>query len=630
MRRLLATALLGLLSTAVAQSPQRAQPPRPPRYVALFIGIADYKNFAPPPGEPGHTDLHGPGNDVERMRLSLRRFGFAGDSNVRVLRDSAASRRGIAAGFRWLAERATDSGDVVVIFYSGHGSRARDLNGDEARTTPGDTTDEALVPWDASNTSDPQQLVLDDQIGQWLAQLGTKNVTMIVDACFSGTMTRGLGSIVAKGTFGGDAEAGRRSADRSQRQLLDNPAHTLITAASPGETAYEMPFGPDQHWFGAFTYELTRALDAAGSTAHYDEIMDEVTRGVRDNPEAPQTPQLEGDRTAMLFRVAATVPSRTFVLVTPLHDNRVRIDAGAVHGVRSRAVYDVYGPSETRFEGASRGQIMIDSVGETAAWGQTLGAGAPAIPPQARAVLSRLPRGAERVETLRVYVAAGASAARSSIASLHFVQLSDSVHADARISVSRGGDYVVTVAGATVAPVAEDGAALCHRLSRAFAIKAFDAIDNPAAPLSLELESRFVESGSPVAAGAADVDTIRIGHSYDLYVRVGAREGEQLYLAVASQGFTGPPTILFPDTEQPGSHQPFLPLNQWRRIANGITAAEPAGMELLKLVVGKDQYDFQTLIQTLPACETVGLRAVPEPPPPISWRARTHRVVILR
>ncbi|HZC76260.1 MAG TPA: caspase family protein, partial [Ktedonobacterales bacterium] len=129
-------------------------PPRPPRHVALLIGIGDYKYFEPPPGPPGQTDLSGPPNDVPRMRFTLRRYGFDGDSNVRVLRDAAASRQGIADGFRWLAERATDSADVVVVFYSGHGSRTRDANGDEALVTPGDTLDEALVPWDAKDVYD--------------------------------------------------------------------------------------------------------------------------------------------------------------------------------------------------------------------------------------------------------------------------------------------------------------------------------------------------------------------------------------------------------------------------------------------------------------------------------------------
>jgi hypothetical protein len=594
----------------------------------LLIGIADYKYFPPSPGEPGHTDLHGPGNDVERMRISLRRFGFAGDSNVRILRDSAASRRGIAAGFRWLAGRASDSADVVVVFYSGHGSRTRDTNGDEARTSPGDTIDEALVPWDAAVTSDPQQLVLDDQVGEWLAALGTTNVTMIVDGCFSGTVTRALGSIVAKGSFG-DAQVG---SGPSPRQLLDNPRHTLITASAPGETAYEMPFGPDQRWFGALTYELTQALDAAGSTTRYDEVMREVMNRIRDNREAPQTPQLEGDRGALLFRVSAVVPSRAFVLVTPLPGRRISIDAGAVHGVRRAAVYDVFAPTETSFDGPALGQIFIDSVGEIASWGQVLG-GAAAFAVGARAALAQLPRGAERVEALRLYIPAAASAAtRRSMESLPFVKLVDSTEADARLAATPAGGWDVILSGVAVPPLPEEGSVsqVCPRLARAFAIKSFEAIDNPAASLDLQLEARFVESDAPVPTSGSTEDTFYVGRSYDLWVMVGARAGERLYLTAASEGYTGPPAIIFPSAMQPGPNNEFLPLNEWVRISRGVKAAEPTGLEVVKLLVGADQYDFRMFVQGFAQCTRFGTREVPGPAPRIHWRAQGHRIMILR
>jgi hypothetical protein len=593
----------------------------------LLIGIADYKNFEPPPGEPGHTDLHGPGNDVERMRISLRRFGFAGDSNVRVLRDDAASRQGIAAGFRWLAERATDSADVVVVFYSGHGSRARDLNGDEARTTPGDSTDEALVPWDAASTADPQQLVLDDQIGEWLARLRTANVTMIVDGCFSGTMTRGLGSVVAKGSFG-DAQVGSRP---SPRQLLDNPRHTLITASAPGETANEVQFGPDQRWFGALTYELTQALDAASPTARYDEVMREVTHRIGANRETPQHPQLEGDRGALLFRVSAVVPRRAFVLVTPLPGRRISIDAGAVHGVRRAAVYDVFAPTEKSFDGPGLAQIMIDSVGEIASWGQVLGqAGTFAI--GARAALAQLPRGAERVRALRLYLPAAAAAARRGLESLRFVELTDSTQADARLAARRAGGWDVIVSGVALPPLPEEGSVseVCPRLARAFAIKSFEAIDNPAASLDLQLEARFVESDAPVPTSGSTEDTFYVGRSYDLWVMVGARAGERLYLTAASEGYTGPPAIIFPSAMQPGPNNEFLPLNEWVRISRGVKAAEPTGLEVVKLLVGADQYDFRMFVQGFAQCTRFGTREVPGPAPRIHWRAQGHRIMILR
>ncbi|MGH9320881.1 MAG: caspase family protein, partial [Vicinamibacteria bacterium] len=147
--------LAGLVATAALTSVVRGSDPvtlRPmpeaPRQVALLIGIGDYEHFEDG-GKPGQSDLQGPGNDVERIRKSLERFGFVGE-DVRILRDSNASKAGIFEAFRWVAGRARNPKDSVVIFYSGHGTFASDLDGDEAEVTPGDTLDEGLVPWDAA------------------------------------------------------------------------------------------------------------------------------------------------------------------------------------------------------------------------------------------------------------------------------------------------------------------------------------------------------------------------------------------------------------------------------------------------------------------------------------------------
>ena len=55
------------------------------RHLALLIGIGDYQRFKAF-GYAPRVDLKGPPHDLERMRLTLRRFGFEGD-NVRILKD---------------------------------------------------------------------------------------------------------------------------------------------------------------------------------------------------------------------------------------------------------------------------------------------------------------------------------------------------------------------------------------------------------------------------------------------------------------------------------------------------------------------------------------------------------------
>lgn len=633
------TALAALAAVTIAGP---APAPHPPRYVALFIGIGDYQHFSAPPGPAGQTDLSGPPNDVARMRFTLRRFGFDGDSNVGVLRDAAASRQGIGEGFRWLAERATDTADVVVVFYSGHGSRTRDTSGDEALVTPGDTLDEALVPWDAADVYDARQLVIDDQIGIWLRALGTKNVTMIVDGCFSGTITRGgLTSVPvshAKGTLGAAAPAAGDAA--MQRQFLDNPAHTLITASAPGETAAELPLGEDQRWFGALTYELTRALDVAGPTARYDEIMRQVAKGIRALPNARQTPQLEGDRAARLFHVRAAIPSRPFVSVTAVTADRVAVDAGAVHGVRHGAIYDVFAPGDTRLEGAGLAQVVIDSVGEMQAWGHTV-AGASPLPAGAggRGALASLPRGGKRLERLRLHVDPQAAFARAAVESLPFVTIGDSIRADARL-IRSSGVLQVVVRGVPLPPLGSDRswtraagfaasrAGLCPPLARAFAIQSFNLIDNPALPGSMEIQFGLVAHGMTPVESPSAVDTVYVGRSYDIHARINADERTDRYVTVATEGYAGLPSVLWPADS--GPNQPF-PLNTWHKLADSVVMEEPAGLEVVKLLVGADQYDFRSLVASFDKCAGVRVPADDSKPKPVTaWRTFERQVLLFQ
>jgi len=639
--------LLLVVAPTGAFAPTVHHPSRPPRRLALLIGISDYKNFQPD-GPPGQSDLNGPANDVPRIKTSLRRYGFDGDSSVRVLLNAQASRQGITDGFRWLAQQATDTADVVVIFYSGHGSFTKDLNGDEALVTPGDTLDEALVPWDAMDIHDPAQLVIDDQIGDWLKALGTTNVTLIIDACFSGTATRG--AEIAPVARPRGARGNTPSSSATAVDLLDNPAYTLITASSAIQVAMELPLGQDKKVFGVLTYYLTEALDAAGPNARYDEVMRDVVANVRDE-RVTQRPQLEGDRGARLFRMRGEVAHRAFALVTPLATGRVVLDVGVVNGVRRSALYDVFPPGETAFSGPPLGQVTVDSLEETRALA-SVSEGVRPFPAGARAVLARVPRGARTRDHLTVYLAPSAAAARPLLESMSFAQLTDSAHADAVVTARRGV-LEVLVDGYPLPPLAVDSqhpaawiavarhgadsvlgyarsrAALCGPLTRAFGIASLGAIENPEAPFDLVADLRVVPSGTPAEArqeGAAD--TMYIGKSYDIFARVLAPETSLLYLSVAVEGYSADPWMVYPP--QQGANRP-IQLNTWVRILRSATPSEPAGVEVLKLVIDSDQFDFGSLLGALPRdCGLARGFNQAAPQPVTGWRALDHKLIILR
>ncbi|WP_299953420.1 caspase family protein [uncultured Roseobacter sp.] len=148
---------------------------------ALLIGIGAYSGDAAP--------LEGPANDLVMMRdLVETEMGFAPEE-VLVLSDAQASRPAVLAAFQnWLIA-GTGPNDRVFIYYSGHGTQIYDeVGGDEGP----EGMDEALVMVDYDRSDPLAGLVTDDEIGRMLDQLADRRVTMLVDACHSGTVSRSL------------------------------------------------------------------------------------------------------------------------------------------------------------------------------------------------------------------------------------------------------------------------------------------------------------------------------------------------------------------------------------------------------------------------------------------------------
>ena len=142
---------------------------------ALLVGINRYKI-------PG-ADLRGCVNDVKNLKSALTRYyGFA-DSNIRTLTDLQATKKAMQSAITGLIGKAR-AGDVLLLHYSGHGSNVPDRNGDEA-----DRRDEIVCPTDL----DWQDPLLDDWLRVQFDKLPAgANLTVIMDCCHSGTITRAI------------------------------------------------------------------------------------------------------------------------------------------------------------------------------------------------------------------------------------------------------------------------------------------------------------------------------------------------------------------------------------------------------------------------------------------------------
>jgi caspase domain-containing protein len=603
-------------------------PPRPARHISLLIGVGNYEHAGSAKWKDMHlANLKGPARDVVLMRTVLRNRGFSPGVDQQVLVDGAATKAAVRRAFEWLATRATESYDVVVIYYSGHGSWALDRNGDEARAgDPGDRWDEGLVPHNAQDPSNPDELVLDDEINAWLARLASRNVTIIVDACFSGTVTRGgpdtssASAPVARGPRPPEYVSLSSSVLESGRAMN----HTLLTAASAAQKAYEKNYY-GEGVSGVFTRALASALEGAGPDTRWDDVLQQVRNEVGDR----QTPQLEGERGGRIFKVDAgvAIPARGYAIARRAGANRVGIDVGAIHGVRKGMWYDVYPAGETRFESGRIAQIQVDSVFDASSFAHFV-SGSRALPRSARATLSRVPPGAMDLSRLKLFVHPSAGALRDSLAALPWIRLTD---AESRpmAELRRMGDvYQVVVDGHDVAPLwGDDGAgrskaataksprgyvgniaALCRPLRRAFSIAALGLVRNDQPPPRSRLRVDVRVLPASVTSYPNDtnaIDTARVDGAYNIWASVripdAAVASTKLYLTAAVAGYGAVPTVLWPVGNR---SQTQLTMEQLRRpfVVGRLPDDMPEGVENIKVVVSADPYDLRPLIRDVPDC----------------------------
>jgi metacaspase-1 len=158
---------------------------------ALVIGINEYPTIRVN-GVGGARNLRGATNDAKNVKEALTKHFEVKPDEIKLLADREATREAILANFRkWLIED-TERGDRVVFYYAGHGAQVEDDSGDEGD----DKFDEVLVPSDTDGELEGPDaglsgFITDDEIGKLIDELPGREVVMIVDACHSGTITRG-------------------------------------------------------------------------------------------------------------------------------------------------------------------------------------------------------------------------------------------------------------------------------------------------------------------------------------------------------------------------------------------------------------------------------------------------------
>jgi hypothetical protein len=145
----------------------------------VLVGIDEYARSDIP-------SLHGCVNDVALVRLLLKQHLGVPNEDIRVVVNQRATKENIILRLGATVESAAP-GDVVVFYFSGHGSQIRDRNGDELT----DALDELICPYDMD--WDRGTYLLDDDLDAMFASLPPDILLeAFFDCCFWGAGPREL------------------------------------------------------------------------------------------------------------------------------------------------------------------------------------------------------------------------------------------------------------------------------------------------------------------------------------------------------------------------------------------------------------------------------------------------------
>jgi hypothetical protein len=308
---------------------------------ALLVGIDRYS--APV------TPLRGCVNDVKAVQdyLEGRVTSEAVHLHLQVLLDEQATRQAVIDGFRNHLCKA-GSNDVVLFYYSGHGSQ--ELAPPEFWAIEPDHLNETIVCWD-SRTPGGWDLA-DKELSKLIAEVDSQkpHISIIMDCCHSGSGTRDhqetdtrwapldnrlrpLDSFIFSTNYLLSLTASRDLEQNAAGWSIPVGRHILLAACRDQETAKEFRVNGQSR--GAFCYSLLDTLTQANGTLTYRDLYKRASTLVR-NRVSTQTPQIEATHLKDLeqpFLGGAIAPHHPYFTASYHQQHGWVIDGGAIHGL---------------------------------------------------------------------------------------------------------------------------------------------------------------------------------------------------------------------------------------------------------------------------------------------------------
>ncbi len=257
-------------------------------------------------------------NDVKYIKAALSRNGFE-EKNIDTLINSKATKAAILNAITQLSVKAKQN-DIVVIHFSCHGQQIRDQRTIELGKDEDDGYDEAFLPYDAMPKYNPtgykgQNHLRDDDLYPVLLAIRKKlgaagSLLVLLDACHSGTGTRGESFAVTRGEpipFPDpenpmDSVINLSEAEARQgffEAVADSVSNmVVISASSPQQVNKQIIINNEE--LGSLSYSFYKALNDMSAGNTYELLFEKI----RANMQAfipEQIPMLEGNGQQQIF-----------------------------------------------------------------------------------------------------------------------------------------------------------------------------------------------------------------------------------------------------------------------------------------------------------------------------------------
>ena len=309
---------------------------------ALIIGIDKY--------EPGETaskkalrhkwsNLDGAVNDALAIKeLLISKFGFQ-EANIAMLLDSigtgktTATRENIISSIKSELIETSEKGDIVFIYYAGHGSQIVNSKSPEK-----DKKDETIVPSDSYlSTKDDIRDIRDKELAQLFNQLIDKGVilTLIFDSCHSGSIARGKDDDYKERKLEPIEIDIADPGDFVRPEERENGA-LVLSAAQDYQTAKETK-DENGNPHGAFTAALLQALRTSSVAESATSIFSRI-KAIVESTGRDQYPVIAGPaerKNQNLFGIDADkLKSKTVVAVLSNKESEIVLQGGVAIGLR--------------------------------------------------------------------------------------------------------------------------------------------------------------------------------------------------------------------------------------------------------------------------------------------------------